>query len=325
VPVGRYAGGVRLRSLLTALLMVLAAPYSGPGTSQARSLGVEVGLAGAPRGRVRTPAAASIGSFSKKRAMRDVRRLAGDIGVRVRTTRAEKKATRYIAQRFRSMGYNVNVQKFHVDDGVSHNVVAWWPGSRRYPLIVGGHMDSVPDSPGANDNASGVAVILENARLFAGTEQAEWVRFVAFGSEEYGTDGRHHVGSEKFVKRLRREGRKRLPAMVSVDMVADGRPLIVGNSGIAEDSVAKMTYRDLKRAKIGVTYQTSCDCSDNGPFERAGIPASFMYSGDEPDYHSSTDTPKNLKPRDLERSGRALRSVLKKLDRTRIQWLRRSG
>ena len=256
--------------------------------------------------------------------MQDVRRLAGKIGVRVRTTRAEKKATRYIAGRFREMGYNVNVQRFHVDDGVSHNVVAWWPGSRRYPLIVGGHMDSVPDSPGANDNASGVAVILENARLFAGAPQAEWVRFVAFGSEEYGTDGNHHVGSETFVRRLRKEGRRRVPGMISVDMVADGRPLIVGNSGIAEGSVAKMLYRDLKEARIGVTYQTSCDCSDNGPFERAGIPAGFMYSGDEPDYHSSTDTPANLKPRDLDRSGRALRAVMKKLDRKRIQRLRRS-
>jgi hypothetical protein len=307
--------GVRRPSLVIALVLVLGAASAEPprpdgalrATSEAHSL------------------TAALGKFSKKRAMKDVRHLAGKIGVRVRTTRAEKKATRYIADRFRSMGYTVNVQKFHVDDGVSHNVVAWWPGSRRYPLIVGGHMDSVPDSPGANDNASGVAVVLENARLFAGTPQAEWVRFVAFGSEEYGTDGRHHVGSEKFVARLRERGRKRLPGMISVDMVADGRPLIVGNSGIAEDSVAKMVYRDLKRAKIGVTYQTTCDCSDNGPFERAGIPASFMYSGDEPDYHSSTDTPKNLKPRDLERSGRALRAVLQKLDRKRIQRLRRSG
>jgi aminopeptidase YwaD len=271
------------------------------------------------------PTAADVGKFSKKRAMKDVRHLAGKLGVRVRTSRAERKAARYIAQRFRSMGYNVNVQKFHVDDGVSRNVVAWWPGSRRYPFIVGGHLDTVPDSPGANDNASGVAVILENARLFAGTRQAEWVRFVAFGSEEYGTDGRHHVGSEKFVRRQGRTGRRRLPGMVSVDMVADGRPLIVGNSGIAEDSVAKMLYRDLKRAKIGVTYQTTCDCSDNGPFERAGIPAGFMYSGDEPDYHASTDTPANLKPRDLERSGRALRAVIERLDRKRIQRLRKSG
>lgn len=268
---------------------------------------------------------AAPGPFSRKRALRDVRRLAGKIGVRVRTSRGEKKATRFVAGRFRDLGYKVNVQRFHVDEGVSHNVVAWWPGSRRYPLIVGAHMDTVPDSPGANDNASGVAVMLENARLFAGTLQARWVRFVAFGSEEYGSDGRHHVGSEKFVTRLRRKGRKRLPGMVSVDMVADGRPLIVGNAGIAEDSVAKMLYRDLKRAKIGVTYRTTCDCSDNGPFERAGIPAGFMYSGDEPDYHASTDRPKNLSPRDLHRSGRALRTVLKNLDRDRIRRLRRSG
>lgn len=312
-----------MRRVAIALALLLAAA-SVNGASAApvhtTSGGIRQGVSDLRSKPVTTP-----GRFSRKRAMKDVRQLAGRIGVRVRTTRAEKKATRYIATRFRDMGYNVNVQKFHVDDGVSHNVVAWWPDSRRYPLIVGAHMDTVTDSPGANDNASGVAVMLENARLFAGTVQARWVRFVAFGSEEYGTDGRHHVGSEKFVKRLGRKGRKRLPGMVSVDMVADGRPLIVGNAGIAEDSVAKMLYRDLKRAKIGVRYETTCDCSDNGPFERAGIPAGFMYSGNEPDYHSSTDTPKNLAPRDLHRSGRALRTVLKNLDRDRIRRLRRSG
>jgi aminopeptidase YwaD len=292
---------------------------AGGGSASAQLLGAQPASA---RG---SASGDRLDAFSKKRAMRDVRHLADEIGVRVRTTTAEKKATRYVARRFRSLGYNVNVQRFHVDDGVSHNVVAWWPGSRRYPLIVGGHMDSVPGSPGANDNASGVAAVLENARLVAGTDHAEWVRFVAFGSEEYGTDGRHHVGSEKFVARLQRKGRKRIPGMISVDMVADGRPLIVGNAGIAEDTVAKMIYRDVKRAGIGVAYQTTCDCSDNGPFERAGIPAGFMYSGQEPDYHSSSDTPENLKPRDLERSGRALRSILQKLDRGRILRLRKSG
>ncbi len=171
-------------------------------------------------------------------------------------------------------------------------------------------MDTVPRSPGANDNASGIAVVLELARIFAGRPEARFLKFVAFGAEEYGRDGRHHVGSTRFVERLGKEGRARLAGMVSVDMVADGRPLLVGNSDIASDVVARALYRRIDRAGIAVRYITLCDCSDHGPFEHAGIPASFAYSGEEPDYHSPTDTVPNMDPDDLRRTGRALRAFL---------------
>lgn len=265
----------------------------------------------------------SLGRFTRRRAMDHVRKLAGDIGVRVRATDGERLGARYIARRFEALGYDVHIQKFSVDGGTSRNVVAWWPDARRYPIVVGGHMDSVPSSPGANDNASGVAVLLETARLARGTRQAGFLRFVAFGSEEYGSDGRHHVGSQVFVNRLGPKGRRKLGGMVSVDMVADGRPLIVGNSGISEDVLARYLYRRIDRANIGVDYRTLCDCSDNGPFEHAGIPASFMWSGEEPNYHDSSDTVANMSPRDLERTGKALRAFVRSLDQALLDRLRR--
>ncbi len=263
--------------------------------------------------------------FSRERAMRHVRALAARIGVRVRATRGERRGARYVARKFRDLGYNVNVQKFPIDGGTSRNVVAWWPGARKYPFVVGGHMDSVPSSPGANDNASGVAVVLEVARLFAGKPQAEWVRFVAFGSEEYGDDGRHHIGSTVYVNRLGREGRSRLGGMLSVDMVADGRPLIIGNSGISERVVARSVYRKVTDAGIATRWRIACDCSDNGPFEHAGTPASYMWSGDEPNYHDSSDTVPNMKPRDLARTGRAVKVFVSQLDKRLIAYYRRKG
>jgi hypothetical protein len=68
-----------------------------------------------------------------------------------------------------------------------------------------------------------------------------------------------------------------------------------------------------------------CDCSDNGPFEHAGIPASYMWSGEEPDFHSSSDTVANMNSNDLLRTGRALRAFLEALDRRMITYFRRSG
>lgn len=264
-----------------------------------------------------------LGRFTRRRAMAHVRKLAGDIGVRVRATEGERLGARYIAREFEALGYNVHVQKFSVDGGTSRNVVAWWPDARRYPIVVGGHMDGVPTSQGANDNASGVAVVLEMARVARGTRQAGFLKFVAFGSEEYGSSGTHHVGSQVFVDRLDAKGRRKLGGMVSVDMIADGRPLIVGNSGISEDVLARYLFRRVGTANIGVEYRTLCDCSDNGPFEHAGIPASFMWSGDEPNYHDDSDTVANMSPRDLERTGKALRAFVKSIDQALLDRLRR--
>jgi hypothetical protein len=263
------------------------------------------------------------GSFSKRKAMFHVRKLASDIGVRRRATKNERLGAEYVAAKLEKFGYEVRIGKFDVDGKKSRNVSASWPGALKYPVLVGAHIDSVPGSPGANDNASGTAVMLEVARLFAGTKQAEFVKFVGFGSEEYGTNGLHHVGSQTFVNRLGDKGRNWLPGMVSVDMVADGRPLIIGTAGIGPEVVAKTLHRKLKKAGFNVTYRTTCDCSDNGPFERAGIPAAFMWSGDEPDYHSPSDTPPNLSKKDLLRSGRAVRIFVKALDRDLIKRFRK--
>jgi hypothetical protein len=261
--------------------------------------------------------------FSKPRAMRHIRKLATDIGVRRRGTKNERKAALYVAKKLEQFGYEVRIGKFDVDGKKSRNVTASWPGAMKYPFVIGAHLDSVAESPGANDNASGTAVLLEVARLFAGTNQAGMVRFVGFGSEEYGTNGLHHVGSQTFVNRLGKKGRKWVPGMVSVDMIADGRPLIIGTAGIGPAVVAKTLFRRLEKVGFNVTYRITCDCSDNGPFERAGIPGAFLWSGDEPNYHSPTDTVANLSKQDLVRSGRAVRAFVKALDRKMIKRFRK--
>ncbi len=274
---------------------------------------------------LQTPAAQDeIRPFTKDRAMPHVVRLARKIGVRVRGTRGERRAAQYVAAQLRSYGYSVNVQKYSVDGRTSRNVVAWWPGARRYPVVIGGHMDTVAGSPGANDNASGIAVTLEIARLVAGTPKADLLRFVAFGSEEYGSNGLHHVGSQVFVNRLRKEGRRRLAGMISVDMVADGRPLIVATAGIGPPDIADRFAAIARTRDIGVDRQTTCDCSDNGPFERAGITAGFLWSGSEPNYHDDSDKVKNMKAEDLVRTGRAVRYFVKRLSVRMLRRFRRA-
>ena len=268
--------------------------------------------------------AATLLKYSNTIAMKHVRELAGrrGIGVRVRSGPGEFAGSKYIRKKFEALGYKTKVQTFSVDGGTSRNVVAWWPEAKHYGLVVGAHMDTVPRAPGANDNASGVAVMLEMARIAAGRDPVRFVRFVAFGSEEFGTNGKHHVGSQVYVNRLGKKGRKRLGGMISIDMIADGRPLITGTAGIGPDVVARTVFNKLRK-KVRMSYQTMCDCSDNGPFERAGIPATFLYSGIEPNYHDPSDTPKNLKKNDMRRTGLGVRSFFKKIDLNMIRRFRR--
>jgi aminopeptidase YwaD len=267
--------------------------------------------------------ARSLEEFSKPRAMKHVRALAKDIGVRVRATKGERRAAKYIAGKLESFGYQVEIGKFDVDDGRSRNVNAVWPGAVKHPFVIGAHMDTVAGSPGANDNASGTAVMLEIARDVAGTAKARLLRFVAFGSEEYGADGRHHVGSHKFVRRQGKKGRRHLPGMISIDMIAQGRPLIVATAGIGPPIVARTVHKKMDQAGFDVVRQTTCDCSDNGPFERAGIPAAFLWSGSEPNHHEPTDTVANMSKRDLRRTGRAVHAFVEELNKRLLRKFRK--
>jgi hypothetical protein len=92
----------------------------------------------------------------------------------------------YIDEEFSRAGYDPRHQVFEVEGRRVANIEAERRGSRRPDriLVIGAHYDSVDDSPGANDNASGVAVMLELARLHATSAPPVTVRFVAFVNEE---------------------------------------------------------------------------------------------------------------------------------------------
>jgi Zn-dependent M28 family amino/carboxypeptidase len=166
-------------------------------------------------------------------------------------------------------------------------------------------------------------VLLEMARISANREPARHVRFVAFGSEEYGTNGQHHNGSQVYVNRLGTRGRSRLGGMVSIDMVGKGRPLIAATTGMAPQVVARTVHNKMQD-KVAMSYRITCDCSDNGPFERAGIPGVFLWSGFEPNHHEPTDTVANLKPMDVRRTGIGFRYFLRRVDRDMVRRFRRS-
>jgi Zn-dependent M28 family amino/carboxypeptidase len=135
--------------------------------------------------------------------------LAGMIGERnVFRPQALAAARDYIEAIFKEQGYRVNRQEYEARDVVCANLEATLPGASRPEqiLLLGAHYDSVAGSPGANDDGSGVASLLEIARLSAGTSAALSVRFLAFVNEEPPFFLTSRQGSAVYARAARRRG-----------------------------------------------------------------------------------------------------------------------
>ena len=192
--------------------------------------------------------------------------------------------------------------------GTGTNTVADLPGAQ-WPddwLVIGAHHDTVPDSPGGNDNASGTAVVLELARVLSllrqeqGVEPGCSIRFVTFGAEE-----QVFQGSYAYVERHHRSGP--LPRLaLNLDELAAGpmkgvvlqfphlRPLI---------QRALTTLGEGLQCHVLAQMDAS---SDWFPFARRGIPSAlpwrWRFVGRHPDadfHHEPGDTADKVRPREL--------------------------
>lgn len=145
-------------------------------------------------------------------------------------------AAEWIASRFREIpGLEVELMKYRIEPSPRVpeakevvEVVATLPGKTDRRVIIGGHFDSINmtdqkdlslRAPGANDDASGVALTLESARILATRKWNQTLTFVAFSGEEQGL-----LGSAALAKRAREEGWK-IDAVLSNDMVGNSRNL----------------------------------------------------------------------------------------------------
>ncbi len=138
-----------------------------------------------------------------------VRALAGEIGERnVFAPQALQRAAAYIENEWSAQGYGVERVEYDVSEIRCANLVATRPGRARQSeiLVIGAHYDSVVGSPGANDNASGVAALLEISRMFEALEPNLSVRFVAFVNEEPPFFWTRQQGSMAYAQTVRRRG-----------------------------------------------------------------------------------------------------------------------
>jgi hypothetical protein len=152
--------------------------------------------------------------------------LCDEIGPRsMRQPEALARAARYVEEQFTACGYRVVPQEYAWRGGTFRNLTVELPGESRPGEVVvfGAHYDTVPQTPGADDNASAVAALLELARLCHGRlgrdlRPARTVRFVAFTLEESPAFFTPYQGSRVYARALRQQ-RVKVAGMVALEML----------------------------------------------------------------------------------------------------------
>ncbi|MFN2556613.1 MAG: M28 family metallopeptidase [Nitriliruptorales bacterium] len=255
------------------------------------------------------------------------RRLANEVGPRPAGSTRDELARALVAAEFRAAGWTVDEEPFPLPQGgASANVVAWRgeddrarirPG--RY-VVIGAHLDTVEGSPGANDNASGVGVLVALARELADETLEVPVVLVAFGAEEYqpSQPPRHHVGSEQFAARHAGD----VIAALSVDMVANGEVTCICWLRGSPDTLAARLHTLAPQA--GFAVRSEGDFSDHGPFAARLLPAAVLWTGKDGVYHTPRDTVDLLEVEDLRRAGDLTLAFLRSLAAADSGGLRRS-
>ena len=212
-------------------------------------------------------------------------------------------AARWARDQLLALGCTVALPAISVGGGSSCNVVADLRGhgaGERKVVLVTAHLDSIniaggssAVAPGADDNASGSAGVLEMARVLAGQRGKHDLRFVLFGGEE---EGLH--GSQQYVAGLPAAERGRILAVVNMDMIATlntAAPtvLLEGGAGVSEPIMDCLAAAGGSYTSLRVQRSLNPFASDHVPFIQANLPAVLTIEGADSsngNIHTAGDT-----------------------------------
>lgn len=230
-----------------------------------------------------------------------------------------RKTAEYIASTLEKLGWTVQQQEFVYRGIVGRNVIA---SRGKGPLIIlGAHYDTRSHAdrdpltphepvPGANDGASGVAVLLELARTLDVTESGTEVWLAFFDAEDQGNINGWPfcVGSSYMAQNL-----SVTPfAVVVVDMVGDLEQRFPWEA-TSDDKLRRELWAiaaELGYEEYFVPVLGPAIIDDHSPFLRLGLPAVDIIDFDYPHWHTTQDTPDKVSPASLERVGRVLEAWL---------------
>ena len=278
--------------------------------------------------RTPTPSTSPKPKMDARAALRDIRHLASEIGPREATSGNFHEAADFVEARFERLGYQVRRAKVRVPAGnswgtpvrrgTSLNVIAEPKGfdATEKHVVVGAHLDTVPVAPGAEDNASGIAVMLQLAAMVSQQPPAIPVQFVAFGAEEPrgSGDALHHFGSRQHVASLDRSERRAIQAMVSLDRVGVRANYVPVCTATSKGNRVRDGLRAAARSADIPTRTCTNYTSDHWSYTKVGVPAVRLGSVPYAGYHSRGDVPRVVDRRQLDRVGRTVWTWLQTLN-----------
>ena len=256
-----------------------------------------------------------------------------------------EQGAQYIENTLDQAGYlPLGAQRFTVGDAPVRNIEAELKGGARASeiVVIGAHYDSVVGAPGANDNGSGVAALLELARLAHGSRPARTVRFVALVNEEPPFFKSDAMGSLRYARRSRERG-ENIVAMIALETIGyyseqagsqrypfplgffyprTGNFLAfvsdLGSRALMHDAIAAFRHhaRFPSEGVAAPAFIPGVDWSDHWAFREAGYPALMVTDTAPyryPHYHTAADTPDKLDYERLARVVIGLQAVLKAL------------
>jgi len=162
-------------------------------------------------------------------------------------------ATNWIADEFEKIGLEVTRQKFEIPEQTpartGTNVIGTLnPSSTEAPVLIGAHYDTVPGSPGADDNASGVAAMIECARVLTEAPSTRKVIFAAFDAEEMQSPVQGLHGSTAYVAEL--ADQQRPTAAIILESIGFSSSTIKQSLPSSFKYLFKRAYQALQRQKF---------------------------------------------------------------------------
>ncbi len=242
----------------------------------------------------------------------------------------------YVLAQMRSAGATPEVQVYEVEGRQFRNVIARFGPPRGPLIVVGAHYDACGQTPGADDNASGVAGLLELTRLLAAQPASQPVELVAYTLEEPPYFRTEFMGSFRDARELHRQGRE-VRMMLSLEMIGffddapDSQRFPMAGLGLLYPDTGNFIavvggFRDFRAMRrIKALFEGASDLpvetinapafvagvglSDHASYWRFGMPAVMVTDTAflrNPNYHAASDTPETL---DYERMAKVVRAV----------------
>lgn len=235
-------------------------------------------------------------------------------------SKAVKKASRYIQRHYKHYGlaplgtgrfrqpFVARVTRVVVEDSVrqAHNVIGFLDNDAPYTIVIGAHYDHLglgtqggskdPEPAGkihngADDNASGVAGLLEMARYFSQNNQTEPYNllFIAFSAEELGLLGSRHFVAHPTLPL------EQVHFMFNMDMIGRYDPdRGLGIGGYGTSSSWASVFENVQAPVRFFTDNAGKGGSDHHSFYMANVPVLFFHTGGHPDYHAPGDDPEKI-------------------------------